>query len=91
MLNERGLTVETYDSIKYHYTEIEYPLAELREFFTGVPSDIVSPKAARVYADALQGSFSELMDNAQEIDEEYLSGKPEQFESGLNVDLASPW
>jgi hypothetical protein len=71
MLNERGLTIETYDSIKYYYAEIEYPLAELQKFFAKQASDIASAKAAIVYANALRGWFSELMDIAQEIDEEY--------------------
>jgi hypothetical protein len=71
MLKKRGMGVETYDSVKFHYGEIEYPLGELRKFFEGEPSEIASPKAARVYADALQVSFMELMDIAEEIDEEY--------------------
>ena len=71
MLNNRGMGLETYDTVKFHYGEIEYPLGELRKFLHGEPSDIASPKAARVYADALQVSFMELIDIAGEIDEEY--------------------
>lgn len=71
MLNKRGMGVETYDSVKFHYDEIEYPLGELRKFFDGEPSEIASPKAARVYAEALQVSFTHLMDIAGEIDAEY--------------------
>ncbi len=72
MLKKRGMGVETYDSVKFHYGEIEYPLGELRKFFEGEPSEIASPRAARVYAEAVQVSFMELMDIAGEIDEEYL-------------------
>jgi hypothetical protein len=71
LLKKRGMGIETYDSVKFHYSEIEYPLAELRKFLDGQTSDVASPKAARVYADALQVSFMELMDIAGEIDEEY--------------------
>jgi hypothetical protein len=72
MLKKRGMDVETYDSVKFHYGEIEYPLGELRKFFEGGQSEIASPKAAGVYAAAVQVSFVELMDIAGEIDEEYL-------------------
>jgi len=71
MLIERGLSIETYDDIKYHYKQIQHPLTELEKFFAGEPSAIPSYEAAIVYADALQGYFSELMKNAQWIDEEY--------------------
>jgi hypothetical protein len=71
MLGERGMSVETYDSVKYHYEQIEYPLRELQKFFAGEPSEIGSYQAAMVYGDALQGYFSELRKSAQGIDEEY--------------------
>ena len=71
MLKKRGLSMETYDSVKFHKGEIEYPLAELQKFLDGMASDIPSAKAARVFADALQGSFMELMDVAEAIDKEY--------------------
>ncbi len=59
MLSDREMSIETYDSIKYHYEQIEYPLKELQKFFAGEPSDIGSYQAAMVYGDALQGCFSE--------------------------------
>jgi hypothetical protein len=70
-LKERGIGVDSYDAIQYRYDEIKYPLAELRKFFSREASDIPSPKAALVFADALRSSFSELMDIAEEIDHEY--------------------
>jgi hypothetical protein len=71
LLSDRGMSIETYDSVKYHYEQIEYPLRELQKFFAGEPSDIGSYQAAMVYGDALQGYFLELMKSAQWIDEEY--------------------
>jgi len=71
MLGARGMSIETYDSIKYHYQQIEYPLTELQKFFAGEPSEIASYKAAIVYGDALREYFSELVKSAQWIDEEY--------------------
>jgi hypothetical protein len=71
MLTERGLRIETYDGITYHYKQIEHPLTELEKFFAREASSIPSYPAAIVYADALQGYFSDLMKSAQGIDEEY--------------------
>jgi len=71
MLSDRGMSIETYDSIKYRYEQIEYPLTQLQKFFLGEPSDIGSYQAAMGYGDALQGYFSELREIAKGIDEEY--------------------
>lgn len=71
MLEERGLGVQTSDSIKYLYDEISYPLAELRKFLKGEVSEVPSRKAASVFAEALNGYFLRLMNIASEIDEEY--------------------
>jgi hypothetical protein len=71
LLKERGMDVDTYDSVKYRYDEIRYPLLEVRKFFSGEASDIPKREAAQVFADAMQKHFSELMDIAREIDEEY--------------------
>ena len=77
LLKARGMNLETYDSIKYRYDEIRYPLSELRKFFASQESDISKRETAVVFADALQGHFSELMDIAKEIDEEYESARSE--------------
>lgn len=73
LLKERGMNLDTYDSIKYRYDEIRYPLGELIKFFNSKESDISNPETAVVFADALCSHFSELMDIAKEIDEEYDS------------------
>ncbi len=73
-LQARGLSIESYASVKYLYRdEIEYPLTELRKFLYGEPSDIVSNRSAVVFVDALRSHFDELRDIAREIDEEYAS------------------
>lgn len=73
LLKERGLAVDSYDSIKYLYDEIEHPLTELSKFVKGEPSEVLSNKSAAVFAEALQHYFGELRDIAREIDEEYSS------------------
>jgi hypothetical protein len=78
LLKERGLDVETYDPVKYLYNEIQFPLAQLRAFLVGESSEMMSREAARVFASALAGYFSELMDIAREIDEEYSSIKDDR-------------
>jgi hypothetical protein len=76
LLNDRGLTTDSYDSIKYLYLEIEHPLTELRKFIAKEPSEILSDQSAVVFANALQSSFDKLRRIAVEIDEEY-SAMPE--------------
>jgi len=71
LLKARGLGLSTYDMIKYRYDEIKHPLTELRKFFVGQSSEIRSSKTAIVFTQALESYFSDLMDIAKEIDEEY--------------------
>jgi hypothetical protein len=73
LLKERGFTVDSYDSIKYLYQEIEHPLTELRRYFMKEPSEILTDKAGVVYVNALKASFRRLMDIAGEMDEEHSS------------------
>lgn len=73
LLTERGLSIDSKDSIKYLYQEIEHPLTELRRFFMKEPSEILTDKAGVVYVNALKGSFSKLIDIAAEMDEEHSS------------------
>jgi len=73
-LQARGLSIESYDSVKYLYRyEIEFPLTELRKFLYKEPCEIASKKAATVFADALRSYFDQLREIAREIDEEYAS------------------
>jgi hypothetical protein len=73
LLKERGLAVNSYDSIKYLYDEIEHPLTELRKFLRRDPSEVLSNKSAAVFTEVLQHYFDELRNIAREIDEEYSS------------------
>jgi hypothetical protein len=75
-LNQRGITLDTYDSIKYVYKDTAHPLTELSKFILGKPSEIASYKSAAVFAEALQGYFSRLREMALEIDEKYASEPP---------------
>jgi len=68
LLKEGGSTVNSYDSIKYLYREIEHPLSELRRYFMKEPSEILTDKAGVVYVNALKASFRRLMDIAEEMD-----------------------
>jgi hypothetical protein len=73
LLHQRGLGIESYDSIKYLYSEIEHPLAELTKFVKKQPSEVLSNDSARVFSEALQSYFDELIQIATEIDQEYES------------------
>jgi hypothetical protein len=73
LLKEGGSTIDSYDSIKYLYQEIEHPLSELRRYFMKEPSEILTDKAGVVYVNALKASFRRLMDIAVAIDEGHSS------------------
>jgi enamine deaminase RidA (YjgF/YER057c/UK114 family) len=73
LLKERGFTVDSYDSIKCLYQEIEHPLSELRRYFMKERSEILTDKAGVVYVNALKASFRKLMDIAEEIDQGHSS------------------
>jgi hypothetical protein len=73
LLKERGLDIDTYDSVEYLYNEIRHPLVELRKFLVGESCEVLSAKSAVVFTKALQVSFDELGQIAKEIDEEYSS------------------
>ena len=79
LLRDRGLDLETYDHIKYLYDEIRHPLSQLRTYIKGETSEIRSRETAIVFADALQGHFTELMGLAREIDEDYASADEDQL------------
>jgi len=77
-LKERGIELETYDSIKYVYDLLEYPypLGELQKFFQGVKSgreSNINEKAAYIFAFFVGKQVAELKQMAQEIDEDYSS------------------
>jgi hypothetical protein len=73
LLSDRGLTKDSYDSIKYLYLDIEHPLVQLTRYFSKEPSEIMSDQSAVVFAGALQGYFDRLRAIAVEVDEEYSS------------------
>jgi len=73
LLKERGCTVDSCDSIKYLYQEIEHPLTELRRYFMKEPSEILTDKAGVVYVNALRASFRRLIEIADEMDEGHSS------------------
>jgi len=75
-LEKRGLELDTYDSIKHAYEELEYPLAKLEEFFQSVKSGSqpnIDEKAAYIFAFFVEKKVTELRQMAQEIDEDYSS------------------
>jgi hypothetical protein len=89
-LNQRGINLDTYDSIKYLYKDMAHPLTELSKFILGRPSEVASYESATVFAEALQGYFGRLRDIAVEIDEEYASEpspivRPERTEVPIMV------
>jgi hypothetical protein len=73
LLEQRGISLDTYDTTEYLYKGIAHPLRELTKFISREPSEILSDNSATVFAEALQGNFDRLRSIAREIDEEYAS------------------
>lgn len=75
-LKERGIELDTYDSLKYLYEELEYPIVELKQFFSALSDGNepkLNPKAANIFAFFLCHKFPELKREAEKIDKEYES------------------
>ncbi|MFQ5875468.1 MAG: hypothetical protein ACE5JL_16960 [Dehalococcoidia bacterium] len=70
----RGIELDTYDSVKLLYDELEYPLMELKSFFEaltqGKESEI-DHRAMYIFAWYVKAKVGELRDIAEEIDAEY--------------------
>lgn len=75
-LARRGIELDTYDSVKWLYNELEYPLSELRDFFEAVKkmsNPTLDHRAAYIFACYIRDKIGELRKIAQEIDENYAS------------------
>jgi hypothetical protein len=73
-LAKRGIELEAYDSIKYVYQQIEYPLIELERFFQMSKKEKdsnIDEKAAYIFAFFIEKQFDELIQIAKEIDKDY--------------------
>jgi hypothetical protein len=73
-LEKRGIELDTYESIRYVYDLLEYPLGELEKFFQSVKSggkSNMNEKTAYIFAFFVGKQVAELRQMAQEIDEDY--------------------
>lgn len=69
-LTERG-SAGAYDSVEYHITRAEYPLAELASYFADPKKSRLNAQDANIFVHSLQDQASELWTMAAEIDESY--------------------
>lgn len=72
-LENRGLSVNTYQGIADAFAEIEYPLRQLEDYVYGRPSDIGNQRAGHVFLRFLDDQVSALRDMAADLDREYES------------------
>jgi len=73
-LAKRGIELDTYDSIKYLYNELEYPLCELEKYFQCLIHEKepeINEKTAHIFADFVTKKVEELEQIAKEIDNDY--------------------
>jgi hypothetical protein len=72
-LEARGIKIDTYDSIKYHYELLAYPLDQLENYLQGKDSEISGPQAGEIFAYFIEGQINELRSMAREIDKDFGS------------------
>jgi hypothetical protein len=73
-LQKRGIELETYECIKDIYTLLQYPLAELEEFFQstkGGKQPSINRETAYIFTFFVRAQVDELKQVAQEIDDDY--------------------
>lgn len=71
---KRGIEIDTYDSIKYFYTLLEYPITELKLYFDRLiakKEPRINDKTAYIFAYFIREQLSKLKEIAEEIDDEY--------------------
>ncbi len=72
-LSKRGISLDTYDSIKYEYEDTKFALKRLEDYFSNTKSgkSTMTSKDARVYWEFMRNHAVELIEIAKEIDKEY--------------------
>lgn len=71
-LNARG-EWDIYDSVKYHYEQLSYPIEELDLYFNSTAESKLNNKDAYIFTSFLKEHLDALSVIANEIDEEYCS------------------
>ncbi len=74
-LAERGIELETYDSIKLVYQQLKYPLDKLKVYFRGADDDesSIDSRTAEIFVEYVDTRLGRLEEMAGEIDKDYLS------------------
>lgn len=73
-LQNRGIEIDTYDSIKNIYKLLEYPIIELELYFNGIlakEEPRINEKEAYIFAYFINDHLLQLKEIAKEIDDEY--------------------
>ena len=72
-LDRRGL-FDSLDVIRYHYLQLDYPLAELKTYFSTPDNSKLNEKDAYIFLSFVKQHLNELRDIAKEIDDDYAKG-----------------
>jgi len=75
-LQKRGIEIDTYDSIKYLYELLEYPIRELELYFDRLMAKKeprINDKTAYIFAYFIREHLFQLKEIARELDNEYSS------------------
>jgi hypothetical protein len=75
-LQKRGIEIDTYDSIKFLYELLEYPIIELKLYFnklTAKEEPRINDKTAYIFTYFIKEKLYELKEITKEIDDKYSS------------------
>jgi len=75
-LQKRGIEIDTYDSIKYLYELLEYPITELELYFDRLMAKKeprINDKTAHIFAYFIREHLFQLKEIVRELDNEYSS------------------
>ena len=72
-LESRGIQIDTYDSIKYLYDLLAYPIEQVKLYLKKESSEIRNEKTARIFTFFIEKHLEDLKVIAREIDKEFGS------------------
>lgn len=72
-ITQRGLQDDDIVSVRLEIKHSKYPLEKLKEYFSPEPKSSINSQDARAYADSAREHIRDLIEHAENLDDEYMS------------------
>lgn len=72
-LEARGISIDTYDSVKHVYERIAYPIGQVEAYLQGLDSEIKTQAAAEIFTYFIRQQMDQLQVIAKDIDRDFAS------------------